>query len=292
MFDPLTNAQQAFSISGGNNLAGLGNWALTPPGGTSAAGVSQPNPYPWGTVPPAQYTQGLVNGVETSINYNLTATEIAKAIYAVGQIGVYGAATQSEMNGAGWSATGGTATTAQVAASSSTLATASGAGANSSSGTGCATPDPTTGKVKCFVSFPSIDLGITSVGGECIIDACQAKALIGGLVLGAGVGVALLGASLIVVAGFEGKGPLAKPAKAVTDVAAAVPGVGGAVAGGLRSRQSSSSAGPSEASVTRSDSATIRRESAKRETSIPSEVNYSGGRPRRSEMRDKSSESF
>jgi hypothetical protein len=149
------------------------------------------------------------------------------------------------------------------------------AGSNASGG-GCGAASP--------VISPAKIAGVTVFPG---LSACNAKALKGGALTALGGTIALLGVALIVVSGFAGKGPAAPVVSAATGFIAGarkIPGVG-------RSTPSTPS-GPSEASVTRSDSATIRRESAKRETSIPSEVNYSGGRPRRSEMRDKSSESF
>ncbi len=109
--DPVTNAQNAFSRAGGNTLAGLSAWALTPPGQTSLAGVTQPKPYPWGTVPPALWGQ---DNLGQQINYALTASQIAQAIYAYGQLQAHGPATQSELNGSGWGTTGPQTTAAAV----------------------------------------------------------------------------------------------------------------------------------------------------------------------------------
>jgi hypothetical protein len=66
---------------------------------------------------------------------------------------------------------------------------------------------------------------------------CQAKAALGGILLASGVGLFVFGLALVVKAGMEGKGPLAKPAEAVTSVATLIPGVGGVAAKAAQQRQ-------------------------------------------------------
>ena len=94
--DPMGNANRAFAMAGGNSLGGLGAWALTPPGSTSVAGITQPNPYPWGTVPPVLHGDSgyYQDGTFVPHNYALTASQIAQAIYAYGQLQAHGPATQ------------------------------------------------------------------------------------------------------------------------------------------------------------------------------------------------------
>ena len=107
---------------------------------------------------------------------------------------------------------------------------------------------------------------------------CQLKALKGGLLTFAGGAVMLFGGALIIVSGLAGKGPLAPVVSAASGYVAGakrLPGIGG----GAKAVES----GPSEASVMRSDRATLKREGAKRETSTEDQgVNYKGGKPLRS----------
>ena len=261
--NPLTNAQAMVQLLGGNAMGGLSNWALTPPGQTSASGIPQPNPYPWGTVPPATYS-GYTDqsGVWHNQNYNLTASQIAQALYAYGQIQAFGPATSSELQSAnGWGTAGGSAGTNQVSQT--------GVASDTSTTEGCTSRPPVF----------NFDLKVTSVG----LSACQAKAIKGGFLVAVGGATMLFGLALVLVSGLAGKGPLGP----VADVAAGyvagarkLPGVG-------RSAPSTPS-GPSEATVTSRDRRVIERESRKREMKTPNMgVNYAGGRPRRAPASEK-----
>ena len=87
----------------------------------------------------------------------------------------------------------------------------------------------------------------------------------------------LFGGALIIVSGLAGKGPLAPVVSAASGYVAGakrLPGIGG----GAKAVES----GPSEASVMRSDRAILKREGAKRETSIDASYNTSGQKPLRS----------
>jgi hypothetical protein len=255
--DPVTNAQNAFSRAGGNTLAGLSAWALTPPGQTSLAGVTQPKPYPWGTVPPALWGQ---DNLGQQINYALTASQVAQAIYAYGQLQAHGPATSAEMQGAGWGTTGPQTIASAVSPGGSIADT------STSGNGGCNT--------KGNVFSEGGILGIGSLN----FTYCQLKALKGGLLTFAGGAVMLFGGALIIVSGLAGKGPLAPVVSAASGYVAGakrLPGIGG----GAKAVES----GPSEASVMRSDRATLKREGAKRETSTEDQgVNYKGGKPLRS----------
>jgi hypothetical protein len=249
--DPVTNAQNAFSRAGGNTLAGLSAWALTPPGDTSLAGVAQPKPYPWGTVPPAKWGQ---DNLGQQINYALTASQVAQAIYAYGQLQAHGPATSAEMQGAGWGTTGPQTTAAAVSPGGSVADT------STASGKGC---DSST--------------YLINILGLKLLDGCQQKALKGGACVFAGGAVMLFGGALIIVSGLAGKGPLAPVVSAASGYVAGakrLPGIGG----GAKAVES----GPSEASTMRSDRSILKRESAKRETSVDASYNTSGQKPLRS----------
>jgi hypothetical protein len=274
--DPIGNANRAYAMAGGNSLGGLGAWALTPPGSTSIAGITQPNPYPWGTVPPvlkgdSGYYQ---DGTFVPHNYALTASQIAQAIYAYGQLMTFGAATTKELNGsAGWGTTGASSNAADsTAASNAASNAAAGGSSDTGSGSGC-------GSLPLIIPAIKVPLGLTTLTVFPGLSACNAKAIKGvtlTFVCGAGM---LLGLGLVIISGFAGKGPMAPVVGAAQSYVAGakkLPGVGGG-----RSR-ATADAGPSEASVMRSDRAILKREGAKRETSIDASYNTSGQKPLRS----------
>ena len=88
----------------------------------------------------------------------------------------------------GWVATGGWPDTgAQAAAQSSKSGGASSTGS-------------------CLWTWPSIDLGITSVGGGCVLTKSEGRAFIGGLLLVAGGLLALPGVLLLAAFAFRGSG--------------------------------------------------------------------------------------
>jgi len=257
--DPLTNAKAAFARAGGNTLKGLGAWALTPPGDASLAGVNQPNPYPWGTIPPPLYAGYTKNGTWHPLNYALTAAQIAQAVYAYAQVQAFGAATSSELQGQGWGTTGGSLTANQVDPSG-TLADTSGAGE------GCGSKAP----------IFSFDLKITTI----TLSACQGKAILGGVLTALGGGVLLLGGALIVVSGLAGKGPLApvvNVAQGYVAGAKKLPGVGRA--------STAAPSGPSESQTMRHDRAVIKRERDKRSVSDTIPINRKAGAARRDPLR-------
>jgi hypothetical protein len=266
---PVSNAQQAFAKAGGNTLAGLQNWALTPPGQTSLGGVNQPNPYPWGTVPPAADAGYYQNGTFVPHNYNLTAAKIAQALYAYAQVMAFGPATQSELNSSnGWGTTGLTATATQVSADDT-----SPDDSGSQTGGGCSAIDPKTGKPGVVFS---INLKIASL----TLNKCQGKAILGGVLTALGGGVLLLGGALIVVSGLAGKGPLApvvNVAQGYVAGAKKLPGVGRA--------SPAAPSGPSESQTMRHDRAVIKRERDKRSVSDTIPINRKAGAARRDPLR-------
>jgi hypothetical protein len=206
--------------------------------------VSQPSPYPWGTVPPVAsgdsgYTD--TSGTFHPLNYSLTASQIAQALYAYGQLSYWGPATRSELNSTnGWGTTGQNASAGSVNPDT-------GAGSTSSGGGGC---DSST----YLVNILSLH----------ILNKCQLKAIKGGALTLAGGAVLLFGGALVVISGLAGKGPLApvvNVAQGYVNGAKRLPGVGGSA------RQAAEESGPSEAATVRSDRAVIRRESAKSEKS-------------------------
>jgi hypothetical protein len=58
----------------------------------------------------------------------------------------------------------------------------------------------------CLISAPSLNLVVTSVGGGCIFTKSEARALIGGLLIGAGVLIILPGLIILAVSGFGAVG--------------------------------------------------------------------------------------
>jgi hypothetical protein len=121
----------------------------------------------------------------------------------------------------------------------------------------------------------NFDLKVTSVG----LSACQAKAIKGGLLVAVGGATMLFGVALIVISGFAGKGPLSP----VVDVAAGYVAGARKIPGVKRASSGTTSSDEDEATVTARDRRILDRQARKGETSIPAEVNYSGGRARRSE---------
>jgi hypothetical protein len=253
---PLKNAQDMMQKLGGQDMGGLAAWALAPPGSVALNGIKQPDPYPWGTVPPVAANDSgyYSNGTFVPFNYSLNPTLIAQAIGAYAQLEAFGPATSAELNSAnGWGAPGPSSTASSVdpTGPASDLSTA---------GTtkGC-------DKTSYLINGP---LGIN------LIDKCQAKALKGGFLVAAGAGTMLLGMAMIIVSGLAGKGPLSP----VVDIA------GGYLAGarklpGMRSSPSPSTPEASGAGQMRSDRATLNREISKRSTSSEDQsVNYFGGK--------------
>jgi hypothetical protein len=77
----------------------------------------------------------------------------------------------------------------------------------------------------CLISAPSLNLVVTSVGGGCIFTKSEARALIGGLLLGVGALIILPGLIVLAVSGFGAAGG----GQAVSGTASAlgkVPGYG------------------------------------------------------------------
>jgi|GEM_PF-2093534 len=245
--DPVQNAQAAFSRAGGNTLSGLSAWALTPPGQQSLAGATQPNPYPWGTVPPPIYGGYTdTSGVFHPLNYSLPAANIAQALEAYLMLQTYGPATQAELNAQkGWGSVSTTGAPSGTVNPNTPIPGGSSAADTSTSG-GCASAKPVF----------DIDLKVTSLK----LTACNAKAIKGAFCVVTGGGIMLFGVALIVVSGLVGKGPLSP----VVDVA------GGYIAGARKLpgvRRVPTPSGPSESQVRRSDQRVISRETKKTEKS-------------------------
>lgn len=84
----------------------------------------------------------------------------------------------------------------------------------------------------CLVSFPSAGLPlIGSVGGGCLLSKTNVRAMVGGLLVGAGGILFIGGVVILAAAGFRKTGAVDKAATGV----AFVPGVGPAAAAGIRS---------------------------------------------------------
>jgi len=83
----------------------------------------------------------------------------------------------------------------------------------------------------CLVSFPSAGIPLVgSVGGGCLLSKTNVRAMVGGLLIGAGAVITLGGAAVLAVAGFRKTGAAQK----IAGVAESVPGgvlVGAAVRG-------------------------------------------------------------
>lgn len=111
-----------------------------------------------------------------------------------------------------------------------------------------------TQSAECLFAMPSVDLGITSVGGGCLLAKTNARAILGGLILTGGIIVGGVGVVLLAAFGF-GKSSAGQKAIAAAQL---VPGVGPAAkaagaavssSGGSRARRAppareSSSAAP------------------------------------------------
>jgi hypothetical protein len=76
----------------------------------------------------------------------------------------------------------------------------------------------------CAISFPGIDLGVTSVGAGCLVTYSTERALIAGLMLGVAGIVALAGLVILAAAGFGSTGA-GRVVEAVTPVGRVVSAV-------------------------------------------------------------------
>jgi hypothetical protein len=100
--------------------------------------------------------------------------------------------------------------TSQLGASGGTGPTATLDSSSASAGTDCA------------IKMPSIDLGVTSIGGTCLVTYSTERALIAGALMGVAGIMALAGLIILAAAGFQRSGALSTAA----DAAAVVPGAG------------------------------------------------------------------
>jgi|SRR5215472_371536 len=91
----------------------------------------------------------------------------------------------------------------------------------------------------CLISWPKASVPLVgSVGGGCLLSKTNVRAMAGGIMLGAGASMVLIGAILLVAAGFKRTGGLGKAAT----VAGVIPG-GQPIAAGLRAAQGRVSTG-------------------------------------------------
>jgi Lysozyme like domain len=97
-----------------------------------------------------------------------------------------------------------------------------------SSSSGTATLDSSTTSSDCAITFPGIDLGVTSVGGGCLVTYGTERAIISGLILGA-AGILALAGLVILAASALGSTPAGRIAESVTPVGRVVKAAGGAV---------------------------------------------------------------
>jgi hypothetical protein len=84
---------------------------------------------------------------------------------------------------------------------------------------------------QCLFAAPSLDLYVTSVGGGCLISKTNARALLGGAIVVAGLGVSLVGVILIAAYGFGHSGAKSAAEKVtgtVLEVGGAAAALGGA----------------------------------------------------------------
>jgi hypothetical protein len=129
-------------------------------------------------------------------------------------------AVQGSSNGSNWSAWATYASGAYKAfMSNSTTPNMSGIGSASSAASAATTgtnPD-------CMITLPNIDLGVTSVGGNCILSYSQARAIISGALIGVGGVVVLLGLLLLVAGGAEHTGAGQAAGRAVKTAATVAP---------------------------------------------------------------------
>jgi Lysozyme like domain len=91
-------------------------------------------------------------------------------------------------------------------------------------GSGTATLDSATTSTDCAINFPGIDLGVTSVGGGCLVTYGTERAIISGLLLGAAGLLALVGFVILSASAF-GSTPAGRLAESVTPVGRAVSAV-------------------------------------------------------------------
>jgi hypothetical protein len=82
----------------------------------------------------------------------------------------------------------------------------------------------TTAGGDCAITMPNIDLGVTSIGGSCLVTYSTERALIAGLMLGVAGIVALAGLVILAAAGFGSTGA-GRVVEAVTPVGRVVSAV-------------------------------------------------------------------
>jgi len=149
-------------------------------------------------------TCGPKNGLPTAPNGTTARAASAAAIYAAAKSGNWGVVSSSALPGAGSTGAGGGA------------AAPGGTGSNAAGG----------GTGACVLSFPSIDLKVTSIGGGCIFSKSQARAWIGALMLVGGGLVTFGGVAVLVATAFSST----KAGRAVAGTAGKVAGVAGKAA--------------------------------------------------------------
>jgi hypothetical protein len=91
-----------------------------------------------------------------------------------------------------------------------------------SGGSGGTLDSSTTPNPDCAITMPSIDLGVTSVGGGCLITYSTERAVISGMMLGVAGLIALAGIVILAAAAFQRVGG----AEQIASVAGRVPGYG------------------------------------------------------------------
>jgi hypothetical protein len=87
-----------------------------------------------------------------------------------------------------------------------------------------ATLDSSTTNTDCAISFPGLDLGVTSIGSGCLVTYGTERAIISGLILGAAGLLALVG-FVILAASALGSTPAGRIAESVTPVGRVVSAV-------------------------------------------------------------------
>jgi hypothetical protein len=125
----------------------------------------------------------------------------------------------------------------------------------------------------CFVSLPSVDLYVTSVGGGCLISNCEVKALKGGLIMLGGALIFGVGALVLVAYGFQRTGIASAAGSALNTVSKVTPaGRGLSVARGAGQAATSTASRAAGASTTAaaSTSAPRAQAAASRPRSAPS----------------------
>jgi Lysozyme like domain len=86
------------------------------------------------------------------------------------------------------------------------------------SGSATATTTAATSSADCVWSWPSVDLGVTSLGGGCILSKAQARAILGGACVGAGLLIGLVGAVILAASVFHHSGADRAASQAVSTV--------------------------------------------------------------------------